>query len=258
VATRSYGQRSGLARAVEAVGERWALLIVRDLLAGPRRFTDLRASLPRIPTNILTTRLRELQDAGVARRVPVPRCGLVYELTPRGRELEGVVLGLERWGASDAVDEREGEGVSHESLAVLLEATFDPVAAASSPDAVYRLGVREEASGGGAAAGDGSGSATGVPAVALEATVRAGGLSIVPTGERSLPAPLRPAVGGATAADGVASSIQDMLAFETTDAGIHRLVAAELHAAEALADRVVRVVDGDTALLERFVATFHV
>ena len=71
MAARSYGQYCGVTNAVELVGERWALLIVRDLLVGPRRYTDLKQGLPRIPTNILSTRLKELQDAGVVRRVPL-------------------------------------------------------------------------------------------------------------------------------------------------------------------------------------------
>src|SRR5699024_2289926 len=88
VAARSYGQYCGVTTAVELVGERWALLIVRDLLVGPRRYTDLKQGLPRIPTNILSTRLKELQAGGVVRRVPLASCGLVYELTEYGRALE--------------------------------------------------------------------------------------------------------------------------------------------------------------------------
>ena len=84
-AGRGFGQYSGVARAVERVGERWALLIVRDLLAGPRRYSDLKAGLPRIPTNILSDRLKELQESGVVRRVPTVRGG--YELTAAGRAL---------------------------------------------------------------------------------------------------------------------------------------------------------------------------
>jgi len=71
VAARNYGQYGGVATAVELVGERWALLIVRDLLVGPRRYTDLKQGLPRIPTNILSVRLKELQQAGVIRRLPL-------------------------------------------------------------------------------------------------------------------------------------------------------------------------------------------
>ena len=98
MAARSYGQYCGVTTAVELVTERWALLIIRDLLVGPRRYTDLKQGLPRIPTNILSTRLKELQEGGVVRRIPLVRCGLVYELTNYGRELEPIVLALGRWG----------------------------------------------------------------------------------------------------------------------------------------------------------------
>ena len=97
-AARGYGQYSGAARALERVGDRWALLIVRDLLVGARRYGDLKASLPRIPTNILSDRLKELQEAGVVRRVPTVRGG--YELTELGLALQPVVDALERWGWS--------------------------------------------------------------------------------------------------------------------------------------------------------------
>ena len=71
VASRSYGQYCGVTTAVELIGERWAMLIVRDLLVGPRRYTDLKQGLPKIPTNILSARLKELQEGGVVRRVPL-------------------------------------------------------------------------------------------------------------------------------------------------------------------------------------------
>ena len=98
MAARSYGQYCGVTTAVELVTERWALLIIRDLLVGPRRYTDLKQGLPKIPTNILSARLKELQEGGVIRRIPLARCGLVYELTEYGRELEPIVLALGRWG----------------------------------------------------------------------------------------------------------------------------------------------------------------
>jgi DNA-binding HxlR family transcriptional regulator len=98
---RSYGQFCGVAHALDLVGERWALLVVRELVLGPKRFTDLAAGLPGIGTNILTARLRELEQGGViARRVlPPPAGSTVYELTPYGRALEPVLLALGRWGA---------------------------------------------------------------------------------------------------------------------------------------------------------------
>ena len=93
MAGRTYGQYCGFARALEVVGERWALLIIRDLTVGPRRFTDLRRGLPGIPTNILAARLKELELAGVVRRrvLPRPAASVVYELTEYGAELEEVV-----------------------------------------------------------------------------------------------------------------------------------------------------------------------
>src|ERR1700761_339215 len=112
---RSYGQYDGLTAAVELVAERWALLIVRDLLVGPRRYTDLKQGLPRIPTNILSVRLKELQEGGVIRRVPLARCGLVYELTEYGRELEPIVLTLGRWGFKSMGDPKDEDVVTADS-----------------------------------------------------------------------------------------------------------------------------------------------
>ncbi len=128
---RSYGQFCGVARALELVGERWALLIVRDLLVGPRRFTDLRQGLPRIPTNVLSTRLQELEEAGVVRRriQPRPAGGVVYELTAYGQELEGIVLALGRWGAQALGEPRPEEIVTADSLIMALRTTFHPEAA---------------------------------------------------------------------------------------------------------------------------------
>jgi DNA-binding HxlR family transcriptional regulator len=98
---RTYGDRCGIARALDAVGERWALLVVRELLLGPKRFTDLRAGLPHVGPDVLAQRLRELEAAGIVRRatLPPPAASKVYELTPRGAELEPVVLALGRWGS---------------------------------------------------------------------------------------------------------------------------------------------------------------
>src|ERR1700709_307963 len=97
MAAREYGQYCGVTRALELVGERWALLIVRDLLVGPRRYGELAAGLPRIPSNILAARLKELQSAGVLRRAPRSRV-IIYELTPYGHELEPVLRALRAWG----------------------------------------------------------------------------------------------------------------------------------------------------------------
>ena len=129
--TRSYAQYCGLAYALDLVGERWALLVVRDLLHGPRRFTDLARGLQGIPSNVLSARLRELEENGiVARRVlPRPDGSVVYELTPYGRELEEIVLALGRWGARSLGPVREGDALAPSALLVALQASFQPEAA---------------------------------------------------------------------------------------------------------------------------------
>ncbi|GII78527.1 HxlR family transcriptional regulator [Sphaerisporangium rufum] len=98
--TRSYGDACGIARALDVVGERWALLVVRELLLGPQRFSDLRRALPGASSNMLADRLRELAGHQVVRRrrLPPPAASVVYELTDSGRELEPVVLALGGWG----------------------------------------------------------------------------------------------------------------------------------------------------------------
>jgi DNA-binding HxlR family transcriptional regulator len=135
VAERAYGQFCGLVRAVELVGERWALLIVRDLLVSPKRFTDLHRGLPRIPTNVLSARLKELEDAKVVRRTARsrPAGGVVYELTDFGRGLEDVALELGRWGSSLLGDPRPGEIVTADSMTMALRSTFTPEAADEEP-----------------------------------------------------------------------------------------------------------------------------
>jgi DNA-binding HxlR family transcriptional regulator len=139
---RAYGQFCGLVRALEIVGERWALLIIRDLLVGPRRYTDLRQGLPKIPTNILSARLRELEEAGIVRRrvLPRPSGAVVYELTEYGAELEDVVLGLGRWGAKSMTEPGPDDIVTVDSLIMALRSTFRPEAA-QGPDVGYELRV---------------------------------------------------------------------------------------------------------------------
>jgi DNA-binding HxlR family transcriptional regulator len=133
VSTRSYGQYCGFARGLEVVGERWALMIVRDLLVGPKRFTDLHRGLPGIPTNVLTARLKELEEAGVVQRSvpPRPERGIIYELTPYGAELDEVVASIGRWGAKALGNPREGETITPNSLVTALRTTFQPAAASN-------------------------------------------------------------------------------------------------------------------------------
>jgi DNA-binding HxlR family transcriptional regulator len=136
MASRDYGQYGGVPQALELIGERWALLIVRDLLVGPRRYGELAAGLPRIPTNILATRLKELQAAGVLRRAPRSRI-IIYELTPYGRELEPVVLALGAWGFKSLGDPREEQIITPDSMTMDLRTAFRANIAASLPATSY-------------------------------------------------------------------------------------------------------------------------
>lgn len=122
---RSYDDPCGIARALDRVGERWALLVVRELLLGPRRFTDLRAGLPDASPNVLSQRLKELEEAGLVRwrTLPPPAASTVYELTPRGRELDGVLLALARWGSREPLPRGE---LSASALMLALRTTFVP------------------------------------------------------------------------------------------------------------------------------------
>ncbi len=96
---RSYDQYCSAARALDVVGDRWTLLIVRELLAGPRRYTDLHADLPGVSTDVLASRLKDMERDGLAsrRRLPPPGAAYVYELTGRGRELLPVLQALGEW-----------------------------------------------------------------------------------------------------------------------------------------------------------------
>ncbi|RKN41563.1 transcriptional regulator [Micromonospora endolithica] len=115
-----------MARALTVVGERWALLVVRELLLGPKRFADLTRGLPAISQNVLSQRLRELEHAGlVTRRVlGPPASARVYELTARGRELEETLLALGRWGSRQPLPPT-GQ-LSVDALMLALRTTYDP------------------------------------------------------------------------------------------------------------------------------------
>ncbi|KNY05754.1 winged helix-turn-helix transcriptional regulator [Microbacterium sp. GCS4] len=221
MAARSYGQYCGVTTAVELIGERWALLIVRDLLVGPRRYTDLKQGLPRIPTNILSTRLKELQDGGVVRRIPLLR-GLAYELTPYGQALEPVILALGRWGFQTMGDPEEGDIVTADSLTMALRTAFRSDAA---DDVEYELHVGE---------------------VALHASVRGGELAVIQI------SPPAPPVGGREPVR------EEPDAVIVAGPGIRRLIGGEITPAEAIAQDVVAVVRGDAAHLESFARTFHI
>jgi DNA-binding HxlR family transcriptional regulator/putative sterol carrier protein len=144
---RTYCDACAAAHALDLVGERWALLVVRELLLGPKRFTDLREGLPNVSPNVLAQRLRELEGAGVVRRrkLPPPAASRVYELTEWGMELEPVIIGLGRWGARSALRPREEaqKKIGVDSLILSLRTMFDR-RGAEGLEASYELRLGEE------------------------------------------------------------------------------------------------------------------
>ncbi|HYO76662.1 MAG TPA: winged helix-turn-helix transcriptional regulator [Thermoanaerobaculia bacterium] len=123
---RTYEDGCATAHALDLIGERWALLVVRELILGPKRFTDLRAGLPGISPNVLTQRLEELERADVVRRrkLPPPAPASVYELTEWGLELERVIMALGRWGARSATL-LQGFPLSTDALVLSFRTMFD-------------------------------------------------------------------------------------------------------------------------------------
>uniref|UniRef100_UPI000FDCAFD5 winged helix-turn-helix transcriptional regulator n=1 Tax=Microbacterium sp. CPCC 204701 TaxID=2493084 RepID=UPI000FDCAFD5 len=206
-----------------------ALLIVRDLLVGPRRYTDLKQGLPKIPTNILSTRLKELQEGGVVRRVPLPNCGLVYELTPYGRELEPVVLALGRWGFQQMGDPGADDVVTADSLTMALRTAFRADAAAPLPAADYEVHVAD---------------------VVLRVQVDGPELRIAQV--RPAGRPVDPKLGPQ------ASTAGDPDLVFAAGPGIRRLISGEVTPAEAIDRGILAVVAGDPGLLERFAETFSI
>jgi DNA-binding HxlR family transcriptional regulator len=144
MAKRTYADPCGIARALDLVGERWALLVVRDLVLGPKRFTDLRTGLPHLSPDVLAQRLRELEQSGVVRRrkLPPPAGSQVYELTDWGRELEPVVLGLGRWGSRAPFPATDAQ-LSVDSIGIALKTLFDATAA-DGLNARYELRLEEQ------------------------------------------------------------------------------------------------------------------
>jgi DNA-binding HxlR family transcriptional regulator len=222
VAARSYGQYCGVTTAAELLTERWALLIIRDLLVGPRRYTDLKHGLPKIPTNILSARLKELQEGGVIRRVPLAHCGLVYELTEYGRELEPIVLAFGRWGFRSMGEPKDDDIVTADSLTMALRTAFRPELASVSLDFQIQVG-----------------------AVELRAQVSDGELKVVQL------APPAPPVGGSL------PSSEPELRF-ATGPGIRHLIAGTLTPVQALEQDVVTILKGNLKLLARFTELFRI
>jgi DNA-binding HxlR family transcriptional regulator len=222
VTTRSYGQYCGVTTAVELVTERWALLIIRDLLVGPRRYTDLKQGLPKIPTNILSTRLKELQEDGVIGRVALPSCGLVYELTAYGRELEPIVLALGRWGFRSMSEPGDDDVITADSLTMALRTAFRAELASVSLDFQIQVG-----------------------AVELRGQVSDGELKVLQIAPPTTP------VGGSL------PTSEPELRF-STGPGIRHLIAGALAPAQAVEQNVLTILQGNLKMLERFTELFRI
>jgi DNA-binding HxlR family transcriptional regulator len=158
---KSYGEFCGMARALDLVGDRWALLVVRELLLGPRRYTDLVEGLPGVGTNVLATRIRELEASGIIERtrVPAPTPAVLYQLTADGRELRPVLDSLAVWGSRRLTRPTSDEAVEPRWFVLSLAAHLDP--AELDEGASFVLDVDGEAftlavSGDGVAATDGA------------------------------------------------------------------------------------------------------
>jgi DNA-binding HxlR family transcriptional regulator len=140
---RTQDDGCGIAHASDLLGQRWALLVVRELLLGPKRFTDLRSGIPDISPNVLGQRLRELEAAGILRRrkLAPPAAAQVYELTEWGTDLEPAVLALGRW-ASRSPGFPLGAPMGPDSLVLALKTAFQPKKAGEL-DATYELWLGE-------------------------------------------------------------------------------------------------------------------
>ena len=139
---KKFEQYCPVAHALELVGERWSLLIVRELLKGPKRYTDLADALPRIGTNVLAARLKELEacEVIVKRRLPPPTPAQVYELTPYGVALRPVVRELARWGLHSLPAPTEEDNLVPGWLPDAMETFFAPVA----PDGSFEFRIGDE------------------------------------------------------------------------------------------------------------------
>ena len=140
-APATYDDACGIARALDVIGERWALLIVRELVLGPKRFTDLQAGLRRVSPDVLSQRLRELEAAGVIERrtLPRPAASRVYELTARGRALEPALHALGRFGSREPMP-GDDPVLGVDAAMVALPSLFD-AGRAGDLDATYELAL---------------------------------------------------------------------------------------------------------------------
>ena len=139
---KRYDQYCAIAHALELVGERWSLLIVRELLTGPKRYTDLAGSLPRIGTNVLAARLKDLEAGGILtkRRLPPPTPAQVYELTPYGESLRPVMRELALWGIRSLGAPEDDDEFAPGWLQGALDTVFAPMA----PDGSFEFRIGDE------------------------------------------------------------------------------------------------------------------
>ncbi len=139
---KRYDQYCPIAHALDLVGERWALLVVRELMHGPKRYTDLAAHLPGIGTNILASRLRDLETCGIVtkRRLPPPAASQVYELTPYGAALRGIIRELAVWGIRSLGPPTDGDELFPGWLENALDTVFAPVA----PPGTFEFRIGDE------------------------------------------------------------------------------------------------------------------
>ena len=140
--SRRYDQYCPICHALELVGERWSLLIVRELLKGPKRYTDLLEGMPGVGTNILAARLRELEGGGIVqkRKLPPPAASTVYELTEYGRELKPVMRELAMWGARSLGPPTDADELFEGWLANAVDTMFGPFA----PEGTFEFRVGDE------------------------------------------------------------------------------------------------------------------
>ena len=141
---RSYDQYCAIARGLDVIGDRWTLLLVRDLLLGPKRYKDLLSGLPGIGTNLLADRLKELEAAGLVERtvLPPPAGSAVYQLTETGQGLETVMTALGRWGARFLGTPRKSDVMVPRAYFVAMRGVYNPEAAAGL-NAVYELRIAD-------------------------------------------------------------------------------------------------------------------
>ncbi|MEU2613194.1 winged helix-turn-helix transcriptional regulator [Micromonospora sp. NPDC007271] len=198
---RQYGQLCGLAAALDVIGERWTLLIVRELLIGPARFNELLENLPGMGPNLLSERLRALGMRGVVEHCPVPGDGRgrLYQLTPTGESLRGPVLDLARWGLQFLTADQAEFGVSRASwgfLAVQAMLVGRPV-----PDVTERYEFRVDAEVFHIEVDDGASTARRGPADDPAITVTSDAATFVQIGSRML-TPFQAVVTGRIKLDG--------------------------------------------------------